>query len=316
VFKNPDGTQFTVTQANGLNQWFWGADIVALILVGLISDRLRVRKPLMLIGTIGSMIMLVVFAEQSYHPHTSYSKLAFLSVLLAISLAVVFAPWMAGYTESVEAKNPALVATGLALWGWTIRVVVGISFIFLPLVINTVNPIVDNLPVASTVIQGQSIADWVATHPDNVAFAEQHATLLKAVSALPPSVQKGLIVLSGPAVAYAAKALGATQFTELTKLATQFKTLVVPYQAQLTYLSDHQATLTKLNTAVQGTAAQWRKWFLVDFIGMIVFLPLIWLTRGRWSPGQAKRDAEEHERRVNEELSRLLSEEKAGAGTA
>jgi hypothetical protein len=48
---------------------------------------------------------------------------------------------------------------------------------------------------------------------------------------------------------------------------------------------------------------------------MVVFFPLIWLTRGRWSPAKAKRDAEEHERRVNEELARLLDEEKAAAGT-
>ena len=53
---------------------------------------------------------------------------------------------MAGYTETVEAKNPALVGTGLALWGWILRLVVGISFIFLPLVITSVNPVVDNLP--------------------------------------------------------------------------------------------------------------------------------------------------------------------------
>ena len=148
VFKNADGTQFTVTQANGLNQWFWAADIIALIVVGLLSDRFRVRKPFMVIGCLGSMVMLIIFAHQS-DPHTSYSTLAFLSVLLSIFLATVFAPWMAGYTESVEAKNPALVATGLALWGWVIRIVVAISFIFLPVVINTVNPIVDNNPYAS-----------------------------------------------------------------------------------------------------------------------------------------------------------------------
>ena len=36
IFKNVNGTNFTVTQANGLNTWFWGADIVALIVVGLL----------------------------------------------------------------------------------------------------------------------------------------------------------------------------------------------------------------------------------------------------------------------------------------
>jgi hypothetical protein len=306
-----------VTQANGLNQWFWGADIIALILVGIFSDKLRVRKPFMLFGALASMVMLVIFAFRSYHPHTSYSTLAFLSVLLAITLGVVFAPWMAGYTESVEAKNPALVATGLALWGWVIRIVVAISFLFLPLVINTVNPIVDNLPTAQTVIHGQSIADWAATHPASVSFAEQHSTLLKSVSALPPSVQAGLSANppSGAAVAYATKALGPKQFAELVSLQSQFKTLVVPYSAQLNFLSANQATLTKLNDAIAHTASQWRTWFWVDLAGMVIFIPLIWLTKGRWSPRAAKRDEDEHERRVNEELARLVDQEKAAAGT-
>ena len=58
---------------------------------------------------------------------------------------------MAGYTETVEAKNPALVGTGLALWGWILRLVVGVSFIFLPLVITSVNPVVDNETAAAAI---------------------------------------------------------------------------------------------------------------------------------------------------------------------
>ena len=50
IFKNPNGTNFTVTQANGLNTWFWTADIIGLIIVGLLSDALKVRKPFMLVG--------------------------------------------------------------------------------------------------------------------------------------------------------------------------------------------------------------------------------------------------------------------------
>ena len=46
-----------IAQANGLNQWFWGADIIALIIAGILSDRLRVRKPFMLFGALASMVM-------------------------------------------------------------------------------------------------------------------------------------------------------------------------------------------------------------------------------------------------------------------
>src|SRR5579864_718917 len=38
---------FTVKDANGLGNWEWGFNIVAVILIGFLSDRLRVRKPFM-----------------------------------------------------------------------------------------------------------------------------------------------------------------------------------------------------------------------------------------------------------------------------
>ena len=53
IFQNPNGSGFTVTQANGLNTWFWGADMVSLVVVGILSDALKVRKPFMLFGAVG-----------------------------------------------------------------------------------------------------------------------------------------------------------------------------------------------------------------------------------------------------------------------
>src|SRR5579863_2892431 len=45
---------FSVTDANALANWTWGANAVALVVAGLASDRLRVRKPFMLVGGIGA----------------------------------------------------------------------------------------------------------------------------------------------------------------------------------------------------------------------------------------------------------------------
>ena len=63
--------------------------------------------------------MLIIFLGNATHPHTGYYTLAVETTLIAFGIALVFAPWIASYTESVEEKNPALVATGLALWGWS-----------------------------------------------------------------------------------------------------------------------------------------------------------------------------------------------------
>jgi MFS family permease len=306
IFKNPNGTNFTVTQANGLNTWFWAADIIALIVVGLLSDFLKVRKPFMIVGVAVSIVMLIIFLGNATHPHTGYYTLALEATGLAIGISLVFAPWIAGYTESVEDRNPALVATGLALWGWSLRLVVGLSFIFLPLVITSVNPIVDNLPVAGTVINGVSIQNFVAEHPKTIAFATQHAALL-ALLAKNPTAAANVGKDPSPAnIAAAAKAFGASGLAQLAKYKTELTTLVLPYTAELNYIQGHQAQLQALQKGSAKAPKQWQHWFYVDLVGMIVFIPTIWLAKGRWRPSSARRDAAEHETAVAEELARLI----------
>ncbi len=69
VFTNKSGLNLSTSQANYLNIWFWGADAVALIVFGVLSDRLRVRKPLMLVGAVGSIVMLILFSTRPTTPH-------------------------------------------------------------------------------------------------------------------------------------------------------------------------------------------------------------------------------------------------------
>jgi hypothetical protein len=282
---------------------------VALIVVGVLSDKLRVRKPLMLFGAFLSMATLLVFLRNATHPHTGYYTLAIEAAVLAFGLSLVFGPWMAGYTESVEEKNPALVATGLALWGWILRLTVGVSFIFLPLVITSVNPIVDNLPVADTVIHGVSIENFVAEHPATIAFAEAHQPLLTLLNKAPAVAAAVGADPSAANIAAAEHAFGSAGLAELAKYETQLKKLVQPYTAELTFIQAHQAALTDLQKASNEAPHQWQHWFYVDLGGMVIFIPIIWLTKGRWSPKKARLDAEEHEARVREELSRLIGEE-------
>ena len=42
---------------------------------------------------------------------------------------------------------------------------------------------------------------------------------------------------------------------------------------------------------------------------MVVFIPTIWVIKGRWKPSSARRDAEEHEAAVAAEMSRLIGVE-------
>ncbi len=310
VFVNPDGLNFSVAQANHLNEWFWGADAVALIVFGVLSDLFKVRKPFMLVGAVGAIVTLIVFLNQSTHAHTSFYTLVIIEVILAAFLSLAYAPWMAGYTEMVEKKNPALVGTGLALWGWILRLVVGISFIFLPLVITSVSPIVDNQPVATQTIPGTtySAQTFLAAHPASVAFAEAHATFLGVLNE-PKNASAVAALAASPTAANLAKVgilIGPKNSALLLKYNTQLTKLVVPYQKELNYLSAHQAALTDLQNGLAKSPKQWQHWFWVCVGGMVIFIPTIWLNRGRWSPKRARQDETEHEEDVARELKELV----------
>jgi len=309
IFKNPNGTNFSVTQANGLNTWFWVADLVGLIVVGLLSDALKVRKPFMVVGSVLAIVVLIIFLGDATRPHTGYYTLAVEAALLGVGIAFVFAPWIASFTESVEEKNPALVATGLALWGWILRLVIGGALLVITLIITSVNPVVDNLPVADTVIHGQTVANFVAEHPQVIAFATSHEALLAILAKDPAAAGAVAADPSAANIAAAEKAFGASGLAELAKYKTQLATLVQPYQDQLTYIQAHQAALQSLESGSAKAPHQWQHWFYVDVAGMLVFIPAIWLTSGRWKPSSASRDAEEHGAAVAEELARLIGQQ-------
>jgi len=180
---------FSLKDANGLGNWNWGFNVIAVILVGIISDRFRVRKPFMVIGGVLAAVMTVIYLEQAGH-HPSYYTLAIMLALLSLGLGIAYTPWMASFTETVEAHNPALIATGLAIWGWIIRIVVFGAYLCLPLVINTVTPLVNyGSTVSAYATQYKSQLAFASAHPDVVATAQKiPPNVLAAAKAVPPNV--------------------------------------------------------------------------------------------------------------------------------
>ena len=144
--------------ANGINVWNAAVLSGALVLAGFLSDKARVRKPFMLFGAIFAMIMLGFLIHQTGHPHTGYYANVLVIVLLALASGFAYAPWMANYTEQVESHNPALTASGLAVWGWILRITVALSFLVLPYVITTSTTLVDN-QTAATALQAIQAAE-------------------------------------------------------------------------------------------------------------------------------------------------------------
>jgi MFS family permease len=205
---------FTAKQANGIGNWNWAMDAIALLVVGLLSDKLRVRKPFMVFGGATGAVMIVVYLEQATK-HPSYSTVAIIVSLLAVTLGFAFAPWMASFTETVEARNPALTATGLAIWGLILRVVVFLAFIILPVIVGSVSPLVDN---------GAQVKGYAAQYSAQLATAAKidpaTQAALTADSNNPTAQVKALSEISGQPAAAVARVI-----TVSTTYASQVATL-------------------------------------------------------------------------------------------
>ncbi len=309
------------------------ADSITLIVVGVLSDRLRVRKPFMVAGAAMTIVMTIVLIVQAGYPTTGYYSDVLVVALLGVAIGVTYTPWMAAYTEAVEAHNPALTATGLAIWGWVLRIVVAGSFLILPLVITTATTLVDNqtqgaelqafqaaqpyspsltaAPPSSAPIPASVVAQLNATHQpgaettaalvqayDRTPAGSNGSRLLGALGALTPA-QKTLATAALPALQRALGAVQAGQSPDPKDLAT----------LQATSPNELAPLVTageKLIPAQKKSPNEWKTWWWVCLGGQVVFLLLVFTMKGRWSPKAAKADLEAREKLVEEELASLV----------
>jgi ACS family D-galactonate transporter-like MFS transporter len=327
--------------------------------------------------------MTIVFLNLGHG--TTYATFALVISILAVFLAIAYAPWMASFTETIEKHNPALTATGLAVWGWIIRAVIAISLLILPVVVSSMTPLVT---------YGTQVATLSAKYAPELAFAQSHPAVVAAAQKVPPpvvataqSIPLGVlataqanatqlanaqkfapelaVIQANPvlfarlasyknpasippalaAQAVAAAGGGAKGLQILTTIsanqaaiagviaaAPALKT-VAPYAAQLTTIAPYSAELTIMapfgpqltalskvppadlaylkahgSDVVSAAAAapgQWKNWWWVCVGGEVVFIPLILLMAGRWSPRRARKDAEEHQQLVQDEMAKL-----------
>ncbi len=278
--------KFSPSQANALGNWWWAADAVALVVVGVVSDRLRVRKPFMIVGAAGAAVMTIVYLTKATAPHTGYYTLAWIVSLLAIFLAIAYAPWMASFTETVERRNPALTAHGLAVWGWIIRATVAISVFILPYVVSSTNALVQYGTLGKKALA-------IEKADPTVKIVLAHPALFAQLAKYPQSK------IPGPLLAKAIKEVG------LKNLLAVAHDARIPHEAA--FFTAHASQLRQVAAASASTASQWQHWWWVCVGAELAFIPLVLFMAGRWSPRAAKRDEVEHDWKVQEELAQLVS---------
>ena len=275
---------FSTANANGIGNWWWSFNALALVIVGVLSDKARVRKPFMVFGCLGTIAMTIVYLGYATHPHTGYYTLVLTVSVLAAFMGFAYAPWMAAYTETVERRNPALIATGLAVWGWVIRAVVAISILILPVVITSVTPLVEHGPLgqkAQAIEKSDPLIKTVIAHPALFAQLAKHPS-----TAEPPALLK--------------KAIAEVGLPKLLAISKDTK-----IKSEAAFFTKNAATLTSVEKAAATTPHQWQDWYWVCVGGEVLFLPFMLVLGGRWRPKRARQDAEEHEKKVAEELAAL-----------
>jgi MFS family permease len=126
---------FPLAQANGMVSVFFVVIVISTLVVGFLSDMMRVRKPLLLVGATALIIVTLLFLSRIGQP-TSTVVMTVLLALMGICISITFVPWVAAYTETVEDINPALVATGIAVEVFISRLVAVIAILALPVVVG------------------------------------------------------------------------------------------------------------------------------------------------------------------------------------
>jgi hypothetical protein len=267
---------FSESQANGLLNWYWATNAISLLTFGALSDFIKVRKPFMLVGAFMTFVTTVAFIHQVHSGHPSFASIETLLVFIGVWSGCTYAPWMAGYTEMVEERNPALVGTGLAVWGWLLRLVVAGSFLILPHVVNSVSPLVNN--GATVQAEAATLAhDYPALYNEAIAHPEifQQLASYPNANAIPAAVLTHALTTVGP---------DALQQLQIPKAQTELKALSTK-------------TATDVQAAQAKAPHQWSNWIWVCAGGQLLFMAAIFLMAGPWSPRRArealaKRDAE------------------------
>jgi len=276
---------YSQQRANALGNWVWVFDAVALVVVGVVSDKVRVRKPFIALGAVGTIVATLLLAASTTHAGTGYYSFVWILSLLAVCLGLGFGPWLAAFTETVEARNPALIATGLAVWGWVLRIVVAGSLFVLPYVVTSMTPLVE---------RGAQVR----------MLAARYAPEVQTLSVVDPGTAARLGVNPADAAAIGKAVTEISQGLKVTPSVALQRLLAVSRipKADLSYLNTYGAEVQR---AAKAAPKEWQRWWWVCAGAELFLLPSVVLMKGRWSPKRARDDELEHAKRIEAELAQI-----------
>ncbi|MQA86482.1 MAG: MFS transporter [Streptosporangiales bacterium] len=125
----------TTAQAATVMAYFWVLNLGMLILVGWLSDRFQVRKPVSLVGAVLTTACSVYFIGlMGGNPGIGLLSVA--GALLGAFMAIAFVPWMANFSEDAEDVKAILQGTAWGAWGMSVRVMIIVVLLTAPLTVE------------------------------------------------------------------------------------------------------------------------------------------------------------------------------------
>ncbi|MEV0595629.1 MFS transporter [Nonomuraea cavernae] len=122
--------------ANGVVALGIVVNAVAVIVVGRVSDRLRLRKPFTAVGTALTIAVLAYYISL-IGQDVSAGHITLVYAALFLCLGVAYVPWMANFSEDAEDVESRLQGAALGIWGMVVRIMIVVLLVVSPMVVQS-----------------------------------------------------------------------------------------------------------------------------------------------------------------------------------
>ncbi|MFB4319195.1 MFS transporter [Actinomadura sp. 21ATH] len=128
--------EISAAKASSIMSAFWILNLVSLIVVGRLSDRLQLRKPFVVGGTLATIASAGYLAFLMGRESASVPELMITGALIGASMGFAYCPWMASYSEDTEDIDPRLQGTAWGIFGFLTKGMAVVALIVIPRVVE------------------------------------------------------------------------------------------------------------------------------------------------------------------------------------
>jgi OPA family glycerol-3-phosphate transporter-like MFS transporter len=131
-----DSFGVNVATANGIVALGIVLNALTVVAVGRVSDRLQLRKPFVLAGTVATIVLLGYYISLIGGERPGTVHIAAVYALLFLAMGVAYVPWMANFSENAEDVRASLQGAALGLWGMVVRIMIVVLLVVAPQVVT------------------------------------------------------------------------------------------------------------------------------------------------------------------------------------